>query len=411
MKKYIKTVSILTSVVVVFAIYYIKNEVITGVNPAFTITDIRGDASIVDQLLLTGIVYEDEIANDESFTWQKGKTTYDTELSLLQQISESTNSLQMKQYEADYRSFMRGTVRDESFFYENEDVLAYAGTPYSFIDFETADFDVKVLNKETNNVTKFTLPIPERGKYWHVGVRNVYYEDGKLYVTTENEQDSTDDTDHTVIMMNIFDIETQSLIEQKNVAELKAKARYDGYSILETLVDETTPGIVYVVQSNYFHEDGLEDTSNMDFAKQEIQLEKVMKVDIVDQKTTDIKLPDTLLKGNVMFTHNNMMYTNEIDPKKITLHRLDMKQQKVSSLEIPVPYASDMWSIYGGTMDIKDEVLYFTVDYLEQLEKAPLLAVDLTDFTLLFEGEIVPKIEGTEVGTKQVYFDQLKRVD
>src|SRR5699024_3561544 len=121
MKKYIKTVSILVVVVVAFAIYYVKNEMIPGINPAFTITDISGDTSIVDHLLLTGTVYDDETVYDDSFTWQKGKTMYDTELSLLQQISERTDSVLMKQYETDYRSFMRGTVREESFFYENEE--------------------------------------------------------------------------------------------------------------------------------------------------------------------------------------------------------------------------------------------------------------------------------------------------
>lgn len=412
MKKYIKTISIVTVILVTFTIYYIKNDVITGVNPSFAIEKINGDMAIEDKVLFTGTVYDDEGIYDESFTWRDGKTVYANELSILQQLSEGTDSMKLKQYEKDYRSFMRGTVRDEAYFYEDDELLAYAGTPYSFFDFTVVDFDIKLLNKKTNDVTKFTLPIPEQGKYWHVSVSDVYYEDGKIYATTVNEQNTDDDTNHTVVVVHVFDIETQSLLGHKTVAEYKEKERYDGYSILETVVDEKTPGLVYVVQSDYSYEDGLNDTSEMDFAKQDIQVEKVMKLDVIGQKATEIEMPKKLLQGNVMFSHDKFLYSNEIDPQKITLHRLHVDTKEIESLDIPLSYTSDAWSIYGSTMDIQEELLYFTVDYLEKLEKAPLLAVDLKDFTLVYEGEIIPEMnEGIQAGTKQVYFEQLKLVD
>jgi len=411
MKKYIKTVSILAVVLVTFAIYYINNDVITGVNPELKVENISGDAAVVDNILLTGTIYDDETIYDVSFTWQKGKTIYDTELSFLQQLSERTDSIRLKQYEKDYRSFMRGTVREETFFYEDDEVLAYAGTPYSFFDFEMADFDVKLLHKERDDVTKFTVPIPDRGKYWHVAVTNVYYEDGKIYVTTENEQNTVDDTGHTVVMVNVFDIKEEKLVDQKVVAENKEQERYDGYTILETLVDEAEAGVVYIAQSDYSYDDGLEDTSEMDFAKEEIDIVKIMKLDVVQQKLTEIDVPDKLFHGNVMYAHDGVIYSDEIEDKKMTLHRLNVNDKKIDSLEIPLTYTSDVWSVYSEVIDLKDDTLYFTVDYLEGLEKAPLIAVDLTDFTLLYEGEIVPQLDETKALTKQVYFEQSKALD
>src|SRR5699024_4283121 len=117
MKKYIKTVSILAVVLVTFAIYYINNDVITGVNPELKVENISGDAAVVDNILLTGTIYDDETIYDESFTWQKGKTIYDTELSFLQQLSYRTDAIRLTQYVKDYRNYMPETVHEYTYLY------------------------------------------------------------------------------------------------------------------------------------------------------------------------------------------------------------------------------------------------------------------------------------------------------
>ncbi|GIO23264.1 hypothetical protein [Oceanobacillus sp. J11TS1] len=123
--------------------------------------------------------------------------------------------LQIEKYIDEYRSFMRGknqwienfTETDNQLIYVNEEVQNWG---------EQSNLHVEILNKETEDVTEFEVPIEEQAHQIY-GINSVTANKDKLYVQVymEGQYDETADiyTDENAIL--IIDINDQTIEDIK----------------------------------------------------------------------------------------------------------------------------------------------------------------------------------------------------
>src|SRR5699024_10727519 len=77
-------------------------------------------------------------------------------------------------------------------------------------------FEVHLLDRASEQVTKRTVDIPDVLDYWYLDIRNVYYEDGKIFVTTVNyKEDAVVSSEYgnyaEEVVIYTFDMENEQL--------------------------------------------------------------------------------------------------------------------------------------------------------------------------------------------------------
>src|SRR5690625_4527308 len=127
MKKYIKSLIIITVIVVSFGTYYITSAITFNNMPRIEIETVSGDESLVEDLILDGAYSVDELY--EPFQIEDLTTTYFRDLNTIEMFSGYFNPT-YKRLVDEHRSFMRGKYVDRSNFYEDDEHLVVANLQY-----------------------------------------------------------------------------------------------------------------------------------------------------------------------------------------------------------------------------------------------------------------------------------------
>jgi hypothetical protein len=97
--------------------------------------------------------------------------------SLFQELTRNHTVPVLKKLVEQHRTFMRGKELTPNNFYEDENLVAYASI-------KAKDFDIEILNKNTEEATSIQLAVPKKGNYAWMEVVDVQVAGGNLKVIT-----------------------------------------------------------------------------------------------------------------------------------------------------------------------------------------------------------------------------------
>ncbi|GGJ89067.1 hypothetical protein GCM10007063_09640 [Lentibacillus kapialis] len=187
MKRYLYLVAVASIIVLTFSAYYIQQTITSGSYPEIVIEKVSGNEDKVEDLMISGS-YRLGFGMGDNVKVDIDETVYSSEQPFPQRFGnriygDNTNRLQDR-----YRRFMRGKSGSVRSFLETDNVVAYANVIGQSLDASNQDmtFDMAVLNKQTEESTSFTVPVPDKEAYSQVTVEDVQMIDNELYVITQN---------------------------------------------------------------------------------------------------------------------------------------------------------------------------------------------------------------------------------
>lgn len=183
MKRYWKIVSLFIVTVIIIGSFYIQSSLAAKENIKIEFEKVSGNEEEVENVIIhadyaVGNVHQSlQILNEETINLKNQ--------SLLQELTRSYNVSVFKQLIEQNRNFMRGKDLWANYFFEDENLLAYASIKReNSFEQPTSDFsfDIEVINKKSDEITQIVLDVPETENYNWMQVEDVQVNDGELKV-------------------------------------------------------------------------------------------------------------------------------------------------------------------------------------------------------------------------------------
>ncbi|MEH7130326.1 hypothetical protein V7103_19215 [Neobacillus drentensis] len=175
MKRYWKIISVCIVTVMVIGTFYIQSSLAAKENVKIEFEKVSGN----EDELKNVIFYGDYTVGNlfQSLQMTNKETTNLNNQSLFQQLKRNYTVPVLKKLIEQHRTFMRGKELTPNYFYENENLVAYASI-------KAKKFDIEILNKKSEETTSIQLAVPKKGNYSWIEVLDVQVSEGNLKVIT-----------------------------------------------------------------------------------------------------------------------------------------------------------------------------------------------------------------------------------
>lgn len=401
MRKYYLLIVLCLTIVIVFTTFYIKSLSVSNHYPTYTFETIEGDETVIKDFVIRGDLHLGHL-HMEPFQVDHEGTTYLRDEPFLKRINTASYDLEMDRLQKEYRSFMRGKERSTAFFFESEEVLAYAATPYDLFDYENYEFEVAVLDKETNETTTFFVPIPDRKDFWYVDVRGVHVMENELSIVSLNDRETDDGDSRTEIHIYTFDIEKKELIKEEVTTELTSVYPENGYSTVNVLMNEQSDGesiILYQVKVEY-----TESEEEMEVGEERITIVSLLKYNLKTGKIEEMSLPEKENIGVPIAFDGETLHFAGMEKGGISFTNYSTAN-KTFSAPLTIATNIDYYHIDELTQAlVRDNKLYFMPSFMEEINKHSLFVIDLEKLTKEYEGIIENKNPSFTNSNASVYF-------
>ena len=382
MKKYMKLISVAVMIVVIYTVFFISGKEMTASFPQIKFHHIEGDASLVESLAIFGSINTGNYFFDETFKYDKSGTTYEADLPWLERL-DGFSSEQMERLNKKYPSFMRGKDNYDSYFFESDEIVAYVG--FSSMNWEMAPekFEVHLLDRASEQVKKLTVDIPDVLDYWYLDIRNVYYEDGKIFVTTVNyKEDAVVSSEYgnyaEEVVIYTFDMENEQLENTTSIHTVNALEDDQGFAYANVLVADKDKGSLYLVDSNeIYSEDG---SSSM-------KLNKVMHIDVASQKKKEIKVEKEVKGGVPVQADAKDLYFLQDKDGKAALMKYNVENgEMISKLIFDEGLSYD--DAQGSYIEVINGELYYIPTFMYNDDTAKIAVLDTNTLDKKYVGEL-----------------------
>src|SRR3954452_23792362 len=166
MKRYWKINLLCFVAIIAIGTFYIQSGFADQKNITIEFEKISGNEDEVNDLTILG---EYSVGNIyHSLKIQKGETIDNTNQSFFEQLDKTNVSPVFKGLVENYSGFFRGKHLDPGYFFENEELLAYAGLEgeNNYVNtMSEITFDIDVLDKETKKTTSIEEDVPGSIQY------------------------------------------------------------------------------------------------------------------------------------------------------------------------------------------------------------------------------------------------------
>ncbi|SFE16582.1 hypothetical protein SAMN05216238_10977 [Lentibacillus persicus] len=224
MGRYWRLIAVVVVVVLTIGMFYIQSAVAANELPNITVEKVSGNEKELEPVTISGSYSVGNSSGkkfihgvSESFIVDAEGTTYSSEQSFFERIENNFYPQRINQLQEEYRGFMRGKSGRIPSFLETEKRIAYANIINQTVPGKgNIEFDIAVLNKENEETTSFTVPVPNRAMYHQVYVEDVQITDNKeLQVITRNSPRNGMEELH----LYRFDIENEDIIGEDTVVK------------------------------------------------------------------------------------------------------------------------------------------------------------------------------------------------
>ncbi|MFD2759994.1 hypothetical protein [Lentibacillus juripiscarius] len=187
MKRYWRLIAIVTVVVLTVGTFYIQSTLSASSYPEVVFEKMSGNEEELEPVVLNGHYSTSSRGMGEGVRVTAEGSNYTGEQSFFERLQRGFYSQGIKQLQDKYRGFMRGKGGNIASYFETENTLAYAEVINQFIGSSASDmeFDIAVLDKESDETTSFTVPVPNRAMYNHAYIEDVQMVDGNLKVISQ----------------------------------------------------------------------------------------------------------------------------------------------------------------------------------------------------------------------------------
>ncbi len=216
MKRYWKITSVLLIMVVAIGAFYIQSSFAAKNKLSVEFKKLSGDEDEIKNLVIHGSYIG--VDQFQSLKIMNKKTTILENQSIFQTIEGNANSPIFGKMIDNYRSFMRSKARYPGHFYEDKKLLAYANIKgFSTGPFvrqtNNFSFDIKVLDKKSEEIKSIELDLPNTEKYDWIQVEDVQVIKGKLKAFTR----FTPQRGGIELRVYTFDLEKQKFVNKATI--------------------------------------------------------------------------------------------------------------------------------------------------------------------------------------------------
>ncbi|RLL42037.1 hypothetical protein D8M04_15750 [Oceanobacillus piezotolerans] len=409
MKHYWKLISIILFFVLVIGTFYVREGVADNAYPEFSIQTVSGDKMEIANLSLDGEYRNSQTGLGDWVEITHGGSTYVTEISFFEQATENYVHQPLKRLIEEYRGFMRGKWHGGEYFFENEQLIAYADISSersNSIGVGDLNFEIEVLDKESDQTKSIEMVVPEQENYQYMRVAGVQVTGSYLQVITYSEtQDRTIE-----YLMYTFDIDDLSLINQETIFASE-RPEQDGNTWVEVNLEndyEDIGPVSYLVFSKEVIET-IPLTHDPSSGYEERIVEGVLLAYSVETgEKKEIELPETLIEqmnnGDGMYdmisVHESSVYFGamtengiEVTPYQLEEEAFGEKQtfNYITTLEME----DDYYHYYPPQFVMEDSKLYFADPHKDKEKDVSVYVADLKTGETLYEGSI--EIEGANI--------------
>lgn len=180
MKRYWKTISICLVTLLVIGTFYIQSSLATSVDIKIEFEKVHGDERELQKLMLSGDYLVDDPYLFQLLHITSEETINLTNMSFSQKLSRLGVPLYLEELVKKHKNFMRSKDFISNYFFEDENVVAYADIKHSRE--QNFRFDIEVLTKQTNDKMSLRLDVPNRDDYGWMQVEDVQILDSELKI-------------------------------------------------------------------------------------------------------------------------------------------------------------------------------------------------------------------------------------
>ncbi|MEI3612112.1 hypothetical protein [Pseudogracilibacillus sp. SO30301A] len=409
MRKYWKSIFLITFIVVVVGIFYIKADTVSNSFAQFKFEKKEGNDAAVEELVVNGDMLNGMFSY-EPFRIDNQGTTYLRDESFIKRLSGVYPDMYIERLQKEHRKFMRGKVEEPKSYYEDENVLAYGATPYEFWTADNFKFDIAVLDKKTNDTVSFSLPIPNRADYWYVEPYGVLLDGKELSIITVNEATNNAMVESVSAQAHIytFDIEKEQLINEEIIGSLDYTDDSEGYSDYSIFKDGDSVIIAGLNITPVEYDEELEYDEEPEYYEEVGELTKLYIYNIKNKDVEEISISEKEDIGIPISKDGDQLYFANVKNNQLSLSTLNTKTKKVTD-----------------TLEIDDIKSYMSIDEIQQAEVkngkwyfvpstqniegfTPIIVVDLSSLSLDYIGQIVNTKPPENNETSEIYFNFLE---
>ncbi|GGB47704.1 hypothetical protein GCM10011409_26510 [Lentibacillus populi] len=397
MKKYWKLIAIALVSVLAIGMFYINSVIAASPYPEFVIKTIQGNENEINNIVLNGTYYNRSI--NEPIEITKDGSHYASERSFFDRLKGNPGK-QMKQYQTEYRNFMRGKYPDPASFVENKDYLVYGAIEYKPITMNPGGFEftVSILNKKNDKTTDFDMDAPN-GKYLgYIDVIDVQIVGDELQLITQSYGENKME-----IKLYSFNMKTNSFIGESPImsaAQEQKENRYADISMLNGTASNEVSKYIFlnkVIREEVQLNDGSSNSKEID--------NELYVYNLETREKEAVKLPKELQVQEKIFD-GSTIYSMKTDENGIVVTPYNIEDKAVQAkFTIKQPQidkdAESFKAIKGGK-------LYVLVHGTDENKTATLTIVSLETGKSLYQGEIVKAKPAAEFDNCSLYLGDME---
>lgn len=398
MKRYWKLIAITTIVVLTVGTFYINSALSANSYPEIVFEKVSGNEEELNPVIINGDNRIGRYGTGESVQVTADGSTYQGELSFFERMQDMY-SPEMNELQNEYRNFMRGKSGIVSSFYDTKDTLAYVHIINQTLTESPSEteFDIEVLNKESDETVSFNVPVPNRAMYRNVHVVDVQMIDGKLKVITRNNLKQTDNVfGNQEIHVYSFNISNKSISGEEKIATVEQNnknVRTHISSVRESDVLNAHKNIVFSINKenierntdgNMAGEVKRADNGNPQYLAYNLETGEKKKLDF----------PKEDQDKEVMVYDSSILYLmgESEDGREFSLYNIESESVE-NKFTVPSQNKEDVKSGVQSNVKISNGKMYvLNTTYKENNDtSSSIMVIDTKSGDILYEGKITTK--------------------
>lgn len=382
MRRYWPSITLVTIILLVLGTFYLQSTFANSSNPSFHFSNISGNEEELESLVIHGTYPNDGMY--ERVKISKDETVYTSESILRNYLSTHP---EINRLQKEYRSFMRGKNHDLHFFFEDEGYVAYADVrvEYNFQGPTDYTFVIDVMDKTVDERIKMDINVPNQDRFSYIWVQDVYVDNNKLQLVTENELLGSNGTEMYVYT---FDLEKEKLIADNTLIEY-SNNQPNTHTFISIINDQQKLSketqLVFIKETRSYADEGMEtDNHSVHSLYTYDYVTNELKELVLLEEISSLMEPFNLIKaGNIVY-----VTTNKEDELQVLGYNVDSEEIEVNQT-FDLSQTEESYPFIG----VVDGKLYIiTVDYSENehgpLKDMKLLIANVDTMEVLYEGRI-----------------------
>lgn len=378
--RYWRLISVVTVAVLGIGVFYMYGAIAGNQYPAFGLEKKQGDAKEIKNVVLEAD-YQLGSGGDNLQITADGSVFF-SDYSYFERLKGINDPPFIKRIQRDYKNFLRGKYTDQSRWYEDEKMLAYADVDIKRENKSNSEltFKIDVLNKTSDDRQSFKINLPNEG-YGFVDVQDIRLQDGELIVLSQNYGR---ESENTGIHAYWIDLDKQEIMKQETVfpaSENEDKNWSDAYLINSN--DAVDDYIILQVDYDYYVEPDEEQ------AYAEPPLSELMVYNLETNELEKLELPkeiDEVIQSVTL--HDSKLYFKKETKDSLEIFSYDLEDKKLKDQHtIEISNASEEQETL---LKIDNGKLYVS-GRLNDKSSVDLVVVDLESGDTLYEGTVEAK--------------------